>query len=488
MDFTFCGASSSSSTGLGQRPQAPRQRVARSKINIVLVAGGILGYAVHLRPHLLFATLTETHSDCSGGWRTSETEAPKWLQERNGLRQFSDIPIFEADDVPQYVMDDRSWRDRPFIIRQNLNLLERQKVLEKDALMKDALGSKRLISTGYSWTISKNRGEGTTKVPLADFLHHGMYEALTDGDVTLEPAYAFDREEPLWGMPSADDIHPVIRAWNTSAFHVPASAISIQMLGSLGSAVGWHSHGATVQMNIYGRKRWFLYPPDKYPPGDGPGGCFSLTDWIQIIYPTLKQAHKPIECVLEAGDMIFVPDGWYHAVINLADSVALSVQSIHMEPDHQEYFKGVSLRQVQQLSVEDPATVKVIEEKARAYLSQGLMNDLHARRVLFYCLFEKDRREAIRVILEGSDRDPFHVPLQFELASLLVQQLRSGDEVALEEFRAVMKRWDRHLKLNVRNQKALWILSKYERAIGNEEAADRYHERLVKLNAEGIDR
>ncbi|CAE8706193.1 unnamed protein product, partial [Polarella glacialis] len=277
-------------------------------------------------------------------------------------------------------------------------------------------------------------------------------------------------------------------SWNETAFKVPESAISIRMLGGPRSAVGWHSHGATVQMTVHGRKRWFLYPKDKYPPGDGPGGGFSLTDWIRLIYPTLKHEHKPLECIVGPGDMIYVPDGWYHAVVNLADTVAVSVQSRDQGAENQQFFKEISLKSVEQMWEDDPAMVQEIGQMAQEYLQLGLMNDLHARRVLYYCLMKLDPDKAVQVVLEGTDRDPFHVPMQFELASWLEQRVKSGDKAALQTFKKVMKKWEPHLKLNSRNLKALWILNKYHRAVGNIAEADRYHARLVDLHGRGIDR
>jgi oxalate decarboxylase/phosphoglucose isomerase-like protein (cupin superfamily) len=40
---------------------------------------------------------------------------------------------------------------------------------------------------------------------------------------------------------------------------------------------------------------------------------------------TSRPSHlRPVECVVEAGEMVFVPHGWWHAVLNLDDSVAIT--------------------------------------------------------------------------------------------------------------------------------------------------------------------
>eukprot|EP00434_Breviolum_minutum_P004550 symbB.v1.2.004013.t1/scaffold225.1/size261367/14 len=258
-------------------------------------------------------------------------------------------------------------------------------------------------------------------------------------------------------------------------------------------------------MTVHGRKRWFLYPPGQYPPGDGPGGGFSLSDWIQLVYPSLEDDQRPLECIVEAGDVVYVPDGWYHAVVNLADTVGVSIQSRDMKPEAQEAFKGLSLQMVQSMWEENPDTIeelvapdfhipqkRFIASAAREYLNQGLRNDLHARRVLYYCLMQTNQTEAIDVILEGVRKDPYHIPLQFELASSLELQLKTESDQNISEVREVMRtlleEWEPYLKANSRNQKAMWILNKFHRALGHETVADSYFDRLVELNEKGIDR
>ena len=68
-----------------------------------------------------------------------------------------------------------------------------------------------------------------------------------------------------------------------------------------------------------------------------------LQPWQKIIHPaellyddnnrlvssTDDKTPKPIECVMEAGDTIVVPSGWWHAVVNLEHSVAITENWAH---------------------------------------------------------------------------------------------------------------------------------------------------------------
>lgn len=85
--------------------------------------------------------------------------------------------------------------------------------------------------------------------------------------------------------------------------------------------------------NLTGRKRWFFFPPSCPPPGVVPSNDMaevatpvSLTEWLLNHYEDSVRQHRHVgyECVCEPGDLIFIPCGWWHSVINLEDSVAIT--------------------------------------------------------------------------------------------------------------------------------------------------------------------
>ena len=41
----------------------------------------------------------------------------------------------------------------------------------------------------------------------------------------------------------------------------------------------------------------------------------SSRQWMEYVYPTV--AVKPVECTLNPGDLIYFPNHWWHATINL---------------------------------------------------------------------------------------------------------------------------------------------------------------------------
>jgi ribosomal protein L16 Arg81 hydroxylase len=81
-----------------------------------------------------------------------------------------------------------------------------------------------------------------------------------------------------------------------------------------------------IMAHIYGRKRWRLIDPKYTPLLYNHIGVFSKVDLEKPDYdryPLFKEV-PIIETVLEAGEIIFVPVGWWHQVKGLDISIALS--------------------------------------------------------------------------------------------------------------------------------------------------------------------
>ncbi|KAM8825429.1 jmjC domain-containing protein 8 [Synchiropus picturatus] len=101
---------------------------------------------------------------------------------------------------------------------------------------------------------------------------------------------------------------------NTSA------ALSFGIAGP-GTGVPFHWHGPGYSEVVYGRKRWFLYPPDRQP--DFHPNSTTLS-WLMHTYPQLPVEHAPLECTIRPGEVLYFPDRWWHATLNLDTSVFIS--------------------------------------------------------------------------------------------------------------------------------------------------------------------
>lgn len=124
------------------------------------------------------------------------------------------------------------------------------------------------------------------------------------------------------------------------------------LVGPTRSGATFHkdpNHTSAWNGLLWGLKKWLLYPPNVVPPGTFPSEDewevttpISIVEWFYNFYqetdkPGKKKAktseqhqdgqpdaQRPIECLLRPGDMIFIPNGWWHTVLNLEESVAVT--------------------------------------------------------------------------------------------------------------------------------------------------------------------
>ena len=67
------------------------------------------------------------------------------------------------------------------------------------------------------------------------------------------------------------------------------------------------------EANVLGRKQWVLYPPELGSLLEKHPGCSPKVD------VELKEAwEKRLEVTQEAGELLFVPSGWYHEALKLS--------------------------------------------------------------------------------------------------------------------------------------------------------------------------
>jgi hypothetical protein len=56
----------------------------------------------------------------------------------------------------------------------------------------------------------------------------------------------------------------------------------------------------------------------------------TLQDWYTNVYPTLNDKEKPYEFIQEEGEIVYIPEGWYHASIPMPHpQLAVSTPALH---------------------------------------------------------------------------------------------------------------------------------------------------------------
>jgi hypothetical protein len=209
---------------------------------------------------------------------------------------------------------------------------------------------------GLSHDVVKSGGNGYIPYPLADYFRKFMPEGASEDRMAGEPFYIFQREDTAngkksWAAESGGLLTPP--PGNPTLFPTPLDAYNmIWLIGPPRSGTAFHAHTEAWTALAHGRKRWLFYPPTMSPPAGGSGPdtypTFSITHWWDHVRPLLpplphtaqgtgtpgsegEGGGRPIECVQEAGDLMYVPEGWHHAVINVDDVVGISFQNTSCE-------------------------------------------------------------------------------------------------------------------------------------------------------------
>ncbi|BGP39349.1 hypothetical protein JCM10449v2_003287 [Rhodotorula kratochvilovae] len=117
------------------------------------------------------------------------------------------------------------------------------------------------------------------------------------------------------------------------------------IVGPTRSGSTWHvdpNHTSAWNAVATGDKAWVMFPPDVTPPGvyasaDGAHveAPLSLAEWFLSYYPAAKATYgarakdpatrgKMREGICRAGEVLYVPSGWWHIVVNLSPAIAVT--------------------------------------------------------------------------------------------------------------------------------------------------------------------
>lgn len=84
-----------------------------------------------------------------------------------------------------------------------------------------------------------------------------------------------------------------------------------------------------VLCQVYGRKSWYLYAPDQAEYLRNEFGTVDVTRPDRSKFGAFDRAQLTASCVLQPGEVIYIPHGWYHQVECDSDSISLTWNFVH---------------------------------------------------------------------------------------------------------------------------------------------------------------
>jgi hypothetical protein len=84
-----------------------------------------------------------------------------------------------------------------------------------------------------------------------------------------------------------------------------------------------------VLCQVYGTKRWFFWAPDQEPYLRNGASLVDPAKPDREKFPHFDRAQVYAECMLEPGETMYVPHGWFHEVHSETDCISLTWNFVH---------------------------------------------------------------------------------------------------------------------------------------------------------------
>ena len=254
-----------------------------------------------------------------GGWLGSGAVLPAGL-----TKEKCDFDVIGYNADTETLLLQYLSLQRPVLVRNSTNHYLMKQLFKLWQRGKMAKEYGHLKFTEVLVPYAESFGYNHTTITLGEFLDkmkqiHKEYSTVKDPSLLPPPTYIFETIPPN---------SPLLEHFTTPAILNPSlthiSNTKTQFyVGPALSGAPIHFHRNAWNVLFYGLKRWFLFPP--------PHAVYSkqhVWDWWKTRHRN-GPSESVWECVQHPGDLMFIPDMWGHAVINLKESVGLAAEFIH---------------------------------------------------------------------------------------------------------------------------------------------------------------
>jgi hypothetical protein len=276
----------------------------------------------------------ESCAERDAGWRGDAAfEASWWGDSRCTIARL---------DAPPRIEELRA--GRPFIYRSNKPNARMQAALARPELLRTC--GEVAVGVGSAAELAAN-GRGARSTTLAAYgraMRGGGNSSSSGGGGGGgggERAYFFDDGTFLSRCAVAGGAGPLRTLYKPalpfSRLIEYADAPLLLALGGSGSGIPFHEHRDAFNEVLVGAKRWSLYPPGAFKRIADAFGFDPRRphlEWLRTVLPTLPPAARPLECVQRAGEVLFIPRNWFHATLNMGETVAVAQQPVRLDANN----------------------------------------------------------------------------------------------------------------------------------------------------------
>lgn len=265
----------------------------------------------------------------SSGWRAlSEKEVTAMEQRtqnlnirKNDVARLYASNLTKADFFAEYGNQGRpaiiSYNDAPSVFDRTDRLWGKKILLERYGnLVFDVSKSSEIApSQNYAVNQSTLQRVGARQMTVKEYVG----TVLQNQDDSVDCPYLFSTGQPK----VIEDIDEPVYFQGQERFALNRRARDQKALfyiGPPGSSTYFHQHSTAYNYLSAGRKKWYLFPPAM---NFGPS-VMTLPEWLGTVYHALPR--KPIEVLQYPGEVLFVPNGWSHAVYNVDEVVGIAFE------------------------------------------------------------------------------------------------------------------------------------------------------------------
>ena len=254
-----------------------------------------------------------------GGWLGGPHSLPEDLK-----KDTCDFDVLESITADRFLIDYLSIQ-KPVLIRNILKDRNKLKLDFQRQNLEKKFGSLVFQSKPISYGERTNSFDNSTDVTISEFLVKMSNLFSENNHLQIEevnPPNSIYQDIPGTSPLLEDFKHPDIFSADKQNIHLRNYQI---YLGPPLSGAPPHFHTHSWNVLLYGQRRWFLFPPNE---------AFytkqHALDWYRDdVMSHSNEDGTYLGCTQDSGDLLYIPDMWGQAVLNIKESVGFSQEFEH---------------------------------------------------------------------------------------------------------------------------------------------------------------